>query len=118
MRKLKVLLLLVVLLFPLAATAQRRGARVKIINQSKWEIHHLYLSPKGDNEWGPDQLGEEIIKKGHTFTLTNIRCNHYDIRVVDEDGDECIVSAVSLCDDSAVWNITDERLLKCEKKSE
>jgi hypothetical protein len=37
---------------------------------------------------------------------------------VDEDGDECIVPAVSLCDDSAVWNITDERLLRYEKTSE
>ena len=118
MRKLKVLLLLVVLLFPLAATAQRRGARVKIINQSKWEIHHLYLSPKGDNEWGPDQLGEEIIKKGHTFTLTNIRCNHYDIRVVDEDGDECVIEDVSLCRDESFWKITDKALLECENADE
>ncbi|MEA2238240.1 MAG: hypothetical protein QOC81_2964 [Thermoanaerobaculia bacterium] len=115
MRKLKVLLLLAVLLFPLAATAQRRhGARVKVINQSKWEIHHLYLSPKDSNDWGPDQLGEDVLATGHSITLTNIRCNHYDIRVVDEDGDECVIEDVSLCRDESFWKITNKALLDCE----
>jgi hypothetical protein len=117
-RKLKVLLLLVVLLFPLTVIAQRHGARVKVINQSKWEIHHLYLSPKDDNDWGPDQLGEAIIKRGQSFTLTNIRCNHYDIRVVDEDGDECVIEDVSLCRDASYWKITDKALLDCENSDE
>jgi hypothetical protein len=96
------------------------ASSIKVHNKSKWEIHHLFLSPTSEkDEWGPDQLGDAVIKaNGGTFTLTDIECNKYDIKIVDEDGDECIVSAVSLCDDSAVWNITDERLLKCEKKSE
>ncbi len=96
------------------------ASSIKVHNKSKWEIHHLFLSPTSEkDEWGPDQLGDAVIKaNGGTFTLTDIECNKYDIKIVDEDGDECIVPAVSLCDDAAVWNITDERLLKCEKKSE
>lgn len=94
------------------------ASSIKVMNKSKWEIHHMFLSPTGETEWGPDQLGEAVIKTGGTFTLTDIECNKYDIKIVDEDGDECVVAGVSLCDDSAVWNITDERLLKCEKKSQ
>ena len=95
------------------------ASSIKVHNKSKWEIHHLFLSPTSEkDEWGPDQLGEAVIKTGGTFTLTDIECNKYDIKIVDEDGDECVVTGVSLCDDAAVWNITDERLLKCEKKSE
>jgi hypothetical protein len=96
------------------------ASSIKVHNKSKWEIHHMYLSPTSEkDEWGPDQLGDQVIKaNGGVFTLTDIECNKYDIKIVDEDGDECIVSAVALCDDSATWNITDERLLKCEKKSE
>jgi hypothetical protein len=96
------------------------ASSIKVHNKSKWEIHHLFLSPTSEkDEWGPDQLGDQVIKaNGGVFTLTDIECNKYDIKIVDEDGDECIVSAVALCDDSATWNITDERLLKCEKKSE
>lgn len=95
------------------------ASSIKVMNKSKWEIHHLFLSPTSEkDEWGPDQLGEAVIKTGGTFTLTGIECNKYDIKIVDEDGDECVVAAVSLCDDSAVWNLTDDRLLKCEKKSQ
>jgi hypothetical protein len=114
----KVLLLLVVVLFPLTATAQRHGARVKVINQSKWDIHHLYLSPKNDNNWGPDQLGEAVITSGSSFTLTNIRCNRYDIKIVDEDGDECVIEDVSLCRDASYWKITNKNLLACEGESD
>lgn len=116
---------LVVAVFAIVAVASVSvpafaASSIKVHNKSKWEIHHLFLSPTSEkDEWGPDQLGDAVIKaNGGTFTLTDIECNKYDIKIVDEDGDECVVSAVALCDDSAVWNITDERLLKCEKKSE
>jgi hypothetical protein len=33
--------------------------------------------------------------------------------VVDEDGDECILAAVELCFDDAIWEITDSELLSC-----
>lgn len=109
----------VVALFSVSLPASAAGSSIKVHNKSKWEIHHLYLSPTSEtDEWGPDQLGEEVIKTGGTFTLTDIECNKYDIKIADEDGDECVVNAVSLCNDAAVWNITDDRLLKCEKKSQ
>ena len=89
-------------------------ATVKVINQSKWEIHHLYLSSTEDEEWGPDQLEDEILTKGDSITLTDIPCDEYDIKVVDEDGDECIIEAVDLCRDKSFWKITDKDLLECE----
>ena len=89
-------------------------ATVKVINQSKWEIHHLFLSSSADEEWGPDQLEDEILTKGDQITLTDIPCDEYDITVVDEDGDECIIEAVDLCKDHSYWKITDKDLLECE----
>lgn len=97
---------------------RHRGASVKVINQSKWEIHHLYLSSHASDDWGPDQLGEEVLAKGQQFTLTHLRCDRYDIRVVDEDGDECIIEDVSLCRDASYWKITDKALLDCENQPE
>ncbi len=91
-----------------------RKATVKIINQSKWEIHHIYLSSSEDDEWGPDQLEDEILGKGDSLTLTNIPCDLYDIQVVDEDGDECVIEQVDLCGDDSYWKITDKDLLACE----
>ena len=89
-------------------------ATVKVINQSKWEIHHLFLSSSADEEWVPDQLEDEILTKGDQITLTDIPCDEYDIKVVDEDGDECIIEAVDLCRDNSFWKITDKDLLECE----
>jgi hypothetical protein len=106
--------LAVAVLCLLALPAFAKKATVKVINQSKWEIHHLFLSSANEEEWGPDQLGEEVLAKGESFTLTNIPCDKYDIKVVDEDGDECVIEAVDLCRDQSYWKITDKDLLECE----
>lgn len=103
------------LLFALSLPALAGGkATVKIINQSKWELHHIYLSPSGDDHWGPDQLEDQILAKGDSLTLTNIDCNQYDVKVVDEDGDECVIEEADLCGNNAFWKITDKELLSCE----
>ena len=112
MKKLSALLLLLLVCLPLSAG--KKKATVKVINQSKWEIHHLYLSSSTDDEWGPDQLGEDVLAKGDSITLTNIDCNTYDVKVVDEDGDECVIEEVDLCGDASYWKITDKALLECE----
>ena len=104
----------VLLLCALALPAFAKKATVKVINQSKWEIHHLYVSPASEEDWGPDQLEDEILTKGDSFTITGIPCDSYDIKVVDEDGDECIIEAVDLCRDNSYWKITDKDLLECE----
>ncbi len=97
--------------------ASHKKATIKIINQSKWEIHHLYLSSSDDEDWGPDQLGKDVLEKGQSFTLTDIDCDKYDIRIVDEDDDACVIEKVSLCEDTTEWKITDKVLLKCENES-
>ena len=106
--------IVVLLLCAFATPAFAKKATVKVINQSKWEIHHLFLSSSSDEEWGPDQLGEDVLAKGDSFTITSIPCDEYDIKVVDEDGDECIIEAVDLCRDNSFWKITDKDLLECE----
>ena len=106
--------LVLFVLLALAAPAFAEKATVKVVNQSKWEIHHLFLSSSSDEEWGPDQLEDEILAKGDQLTLTNIPCDEYDIKVVDEDGDECIIEEVDLCSEDQYWKITDEDLLECE----
>ena len=114
MKKL-LLTLLALLLATSAFAAPKKGkATVKIINQSKWEIHHIYLSSSSDDEWGPDQLEDEVLVKGESLTLSGIPCDDYDIKVVDEDGDECVIEAVELCNDQSYWKITDKDLLECE----
>ncbi len=96
-----------------ANAAQRRRASVTIVNRSDYDIHHLYLSPTDHEDWGPDQLGKNVITHGGKFTLNNIPCDEYDIRLVDDEGDECVVSDVVFCKDESGWVITNRDLEKC-----
>jgi hypothetical protein len=114
MKKLVRLSLFALVLCAMAAPAFARRATVKIINKSKWEIHHIYLSPSDSRRWGPDQLGDDILATGQSLTLSRINCNLYDIKVIDEDGDECVIEQADLCRDNSYWKITDKSLLACE----
>lgn len=96
------------------ANAAGRKSDVTIHNDTEWSIHHFYLSSSANDEWGPDQLGDEVIKNGGEFTITGIPCDEYDVKLVDEDGDECVVEAVDVCGEDDSWLITDEDLLECE----
>ena len=109
----RLVLALTLMVLTTSLYAQKKSASVKIINQSKWEIHHIFLSSTEDDSWGPDQLGEKVLAKGDSLTVTGIECDLYDIKVVDEDGDECVIEEVDLCEDS-FWKITDKELLECE----
>jgi hypothetical protein len=96
------------------ASAGRYDSDVTIHNRSDWDIHALYLSSVDEDDWGPDQLGRHIIESGDRFTLKGIPCDDYDVRLVDEDGDVCVVGGVSLCGDRDVWRISNDDLLTCQ----
>jgi len=103
------------LAFAGSAQAGKYDSVVTVRNNSLWEIHQMYLSSVDEEEWGPDQLGEQIIDaEGGGFKLSGVPCDSYDVRLVDEDGDECVVREVDLCAGSETWVITDEDLLTCQ----
>ena len=106
----------VALLIPMTAQAEKNSVTVK--NKSDWEIHQFFLSPVDTDKWGPDQLGEEVISTGDTFTLNGIPCDSYDVMLVDEDGDECVVPEVDICGDNQGWIINNDDLLDCQAEDE
>ena len=91
---------------------------VKIANRSEWTLTHFFLSPVDEDEWGPDQLGEEVIKKGESFTLSEVPCDLWDLKIIDEEGDECLLTGIDLCGEEATWELTNEDLLSCQTDSE
>lgn len=101
-------------MFAADANAAGRKSDVTVHNDSEWAILHFFLSSSADEEWGPDQLGDHVIKNGGSFTLTGVPCDEYDVKLVDEDGDECEIGGVDICGEDDEWVITDEDLLECE----
>lgn len=101
-----------------AMAADKKKASVKVVNQSDWSIDKLFMSPVNESKWGPDQFGDEVVEKGETFTLTDVPCDTWDVKLVDEDGDVCIVEDVDICASSETWTITSKDLLKCQKATD
>jgi hypothetical protein len=113
--------LALVLLAPLDATAQETplaSASVEIINRTRWAIYELYLSPSNAEEWGDDQLDGETIEPGDHFTLTDIPCEVWDVLLIDEDGDHCVVLEVDFCHGDYKWVIENDALLECQGQAE
>ncbi|MFO0613737.1 MAG: hypothetical protein U0414_14175 [Polyangiaceae bacterium] len=87
---------------------------VKIKNASSWAIHQLFLTPFDSTSWGEDQLGADTVKSGESLELQKIECDTYDIKLVDEQGDTCIVQDIDLCLQDASWTLDDKELVGCE----
>lgn len=90
-----------------------RTADITIVNHSDYAIPHLLLSPTDHESWGPDQLRNHVIHPGESFVLHSIPCDEFDIKLVDEDGDVCIVNDYVFCKDSHDWVVTNETFDGC-----
>ncbi len=99
-----------------SAALTANAGDVTITNASDWNLQHLYVSSVDQEKWGEDQLGEEVIGTGETFTLKGVPCATYDVKLVDEDGDECEVADVDICG-SGGWKIDSDDLLACQSET-
>lgn len=96
-----------------ACAGEAGDSSLIIRNESSYAITEIYLSPVSSGTWGPDLLGGDVLFPGEEFAISLIDCDDYDIRIVDEDGDECVIEGVELCFDDALWRITDTELAAC-----
>jgi len=78
-----------------------------LVNKTGYEILYVYVSPSDDAEWGDDVLGSEetianntrrLIQFDETYAevLNDFGVNNFDIKAVDEDGDEMIFENIPL----------------------
>jgi hypothetical protein len=85
-----------------------------VVNKSKYDIHELYVSKSKSSKWGPDQLRKQTIDAGEKFTLHDIDDGTYDLKIVDEDGTECVIEDAEF-DQSKEWTVTSKLLERCDK---
>jgi hypothetical protein len=101
-------------LLSVATAVSALAAQLTVINSSDYVVHHLHVSPSKSRSWGPDQLGKEIIGRAERFTVRNIPDGTYDLKLVDEDEDECIVENVEVSG-TITWTLTDTVIENCVK---
>ena len=88
-----------------SASADQRD--FSLVNGSELTIMNAYVSPSASSNWGPDQLGSDILVPGDSYQLhvpTNVQRGtcFYDIRVVTRGGSEGTMYEVDLCSTSTV----------------
>jgi len=91
-------------------------ASATFVNHSSVDIHHIYLSPRGAEAWGLDQLGQQVLQPGDSLQLSGVRCNPSDIKLVDQDERLCTLRNVKLCEKEAVFDLTDTALALCRRQ--
>jgi hypothetical protein len=114
------LIITLVALLALAAVPLLSNARslalsttVNIVNNSNWEIRHVYLQPAGQDMWGDDQLGGAVIAPGGSYSLGNTACDGQSTTVITEDKDGCFLSQTVTCGSNSTWTITNNATPNC-----
>ena len=108
---------LVAAVFIFSSSTLFADVTITIKNGTQWTFDEFYLNYSADESWGPDHLGKEVIKPGGTFALQGVPVGKFDARIVDEEGDECIISDVSI-KGSEIVTFTDEMLVGCQHATE
>lgn len=84
-----------------------------VSNLSGYAIHHLFVTPAHKVSWGKDWLKSDPLLPNEEVTLTGLDCDEYDFKLIDDDGDACIVEDVDLCQEDLHWEITNQELARC-----
>jgi hypothetical protein len=110
-------LLSLVLYIPHATKAQQRGKRYTfhIVNHSRFRIDRIYVTHTYETDWGQDLLGSVYLKPNQYYDIT-APAGEYDVKLVDEDGDKCIVNEILISQDFS-WEITNTWLKQCEGRT-
>lgn len=67
------------------------AATIKIENKSSLEIHEIYFASSVDADWGADRLADSVLEPGDYLTLMDVTPGKWNLRLVDEDEDECVI---------------------------
>lgn len=100
---------LALLISPMIASA----IEVEFVNKSSWVITEVYFSSAKEKNWGEDFLGAEVLGNGDALTLSDVKAGKWDVKIVDEDDDVCILENVAITKNDK-WVIDDEDLLGCQ----
>src|ERR1700716_222883 len=79
---------LILAALPLLSSARSptNSTSVNFVNNSNWEIRHVYLQASDQDAWSADQLGGSVIAPGGSNSLS-IACDEQTTKVITEDKD-------------------------------
>ena len=87
-----------------SASTSAFSADFSIINASHMPLRHLYLSPCGAREWGPDQF-VAALPPSRLATISGIVPGCYDVQFIVDPWNNCVIAGANL-QGSAIWKVT------------
>ena len=69
------------------AAASAEAATLTLVNQSASEIHAIYISDSGSNDWEENVIEGYMLPSGNQLDIQIPSYRSFDLRVEDEDGD-------------------------------
>ena len=97
---------------PVLSRATATTTAITVVNNSSWEIRHLYLSPVDNDNWGPDQLNHSVISPGQSVTI-NVSWEQSSVKVISEDQNGCFLYQTLDATGNASWTITGDAVPDC-----
>ncbi len=92
------------------AFAQGCDTRFDIVNRSSQVVEELYFSSSRQNDWGPDQLGNDVLAIGASMRYTAANPGAYDFKVVWVGGRSAELRQIDICRASRI-TVTDRGLI-------
>lgn len=86
---------------------------ITVHNRTGYALFHMYLSAPTRNAWSEDHTHNHTFHDGTTLALRGVSCGRYDIRLLDEDGDECILRDQSVCGEHGGLTLNGAELATC-----
>jgi hypothetical protein len=84
---------------------------VVISNESDYDVYELFVSPSEEMDWGPNQLGNDILTAGDGYVF-DMEAGQWDFRFIDDEQNACVVSGLSVSEASE-FTLTNDLLETC-----
>ncbi len=93
------------------ATAQSDSETFRVSNESSFRIDNVYMTRTSNQRWGYDRLSGYLFPR--QYLDLSVDPGRYDVKLIDKDGDACIVKKVDVFE-GTVFHVTNVVLLSCE----
>jgi hypothetical protein len=85
-----------------------------VVNDANFSIiHKLYIAPTKSKKWSDDKLQNQTVAKNGRFTIRDIPGGVYDLKVIDDDDDTCVIPNINI-DQNKEWKLTDTIMMTCD----
>jgi hypothetical protein len=71
--------------------------RFTVVNNSSLTVMQLFFSHASRNDWGVDQLGQNVLPPGRAWNYTAANAGAYDFRVIYANGRAAELRRVDIC---------------------